>query len=195
MKVENEGRVLDIQVDKVISNLERIGAKCEFCAYQKRYVYDFHPSVKGKWIRLRSDGVTTTLTIKEISDNSISGTKELEIEVSDFEMTNELLIELGYNPRSYQENFRISFKGNGYEADIDYWPQLGSYLEIEADTKEKVYNTFGLLGFKNEKITGENVDLLYQKQGIELDKIQELRFSVEEKRDLEKRIRRMQIRE
>lgn len=182
MKTENEGRVLGIEVEKVVSNLEKVGAKYKFSAFQKRYVYDFHPAVKGRWIRLRSNGTKTTLTIKEINDNSVSGTRELEIGVSDFEKTNEFLQQLGYEPRSYQENFRIEFHGEGYVADIDYWPGLGEYLEIEAKTDSSVYQIFSLLGFDHKLVTGENVDLLYEKMGIDLDRINRLQFSEEELR-------------
>ena len=192
MKIENEGRVLGIQFEDVISSLRKIGAQYIFSEFQKRYVYDFYPPVKGKWIRLRSNGLMTTLTIKEIADNSVSGTKELEIEVSDFEQTNELLRKLGYEPRSYQENFRIEFLGKGYNADIDFWPQLGGYLEIEADTIEDVYRIFSMLGFERKEITGENVDLLYRKQGIDLNSIKELQFSKKEKKKLKTIMKGMQ---
>ena len=141
---------------------------------------------------MRSNGLMTTLTIKEIADNSVSGTKELEIEVSDFEQTNELLRKLGYEPRSYQENFRIEFLGKGYNADIDFWPQLGGYLEIEADTIEDVYRIFSMLGFERKEITGENVDLLYRKQGIDLNSIKELQFSKKEKEKLKTIMKGMQ---
>lgn len=184
MNVENEGRVLNINLEQALLRLSKIDAKYQYSVFQKRYVYDFHPVVKGKWIRLRSNGLISTLTIKEILNNSVSGTKELEIEVSDFEKTNELLNQLGYMPRSYQENFRIEFEGEDYKADIDYWPQLGSYLEIEADTSERVMQVFSLLGFERKDIIGDNVDLLYRKKGIDLDKIKCLQFSFEEKAHL-----------
>ena len=57
---------------------------------------------------MRTDGKTSTLTIKEIVDkNEIDGTNEIEIEVSSFENANKILNELGYVARNYQENKRI----------------------------------------------------------------------------------------
>jgi len=50
------------------------------------------------------------LTIKEIISDSIDGTKEIEVEVSDFEDTNLILEKMGYKFKSYQENKRTSFK-------------------------------------------------------------------------------------
>lgn len=180
MDIENEGRVLNINPKQVLESLKKINAEFRHASFQKRYVYDFNPVIKGKWIRLRSNGKINTLAIKEITNTEISGTRELEIEVSDFEKTNEILCELGYMPRAYQENFRIEFTGEDYSVDIDYWPQLGIYLEVEANTSERVFQIFSFLGFKQEDVTGENVDLLYQREGINLDRIKYLKFSDEE---------------
>jgi len=89
--------------------LEKVGAKFINNYNQRRYIYDFNPVQKRKWIRLRTDGEKTTLTIKEIKNDGIDGTKELEIEVSDIESTNLILEELGYKARSYQENKRTRY--------------------------------------------------------------------------------------
>lgn len=102
----------------------------------KRYVYDFNPINKNKWIRLRTDGKTSTLTIKEIVDkNEIDGTNEIEIEVSSFENANKILNELGYVARNYQENKRIKYTLDGVEIDIDFWPLIPPYVEIEGKMK------------------------------------------------------------
>ena len=83
MKTEIEARILDINKEELIKKLENMGATFVNNYEQKRYVYDFKPAVKGKWIRLRSDGEHSTLTIKEINNDKIDGTKELEILVSE----------------------------------------------------------------------------------------------------------------
>ena len=36
---------------------------------------------ENKWIRLRTNGIKTTLTYKDAESNTIDGTKEVEIEV------------------------------------------------------------------------------------------------------------------
>ena len=82
MHKEIEERVLEIDIDKMISKLESLGAIKVGEWYQKRYVYDFNPVDPSKWIRLRTNGEKTTLTIKNLKDkNIIGGTEELEIEV------------------------------------------------------------------------------------------------------------------
>lgn len=107
INIENELTVLDINKSEFIKKLERLGAtKVTDELLQQRYVYDFSPKKDNKWIRLRTNGEKTTLTIKEIQDNSKMNAKEIEISVSDFETTNLLLEELGYSHRNYQENLR-----------------------------------------------------------------------------------------
>ena len=85
MHTEYEVRVLEIDRERLISRLEELGA--EFCwdRIQQRYVYDFIPKIDNKWIRLRTNGDKTTLTIKNLVSSQIDGTQELEIEVDNFE--------------------------------------------------------------------------------------------------------------
>ena len=106
MHTEYELRVLEVDKDKVIKKLKKIGAKFCWDQVQRRYVYDFMPKLDGKWIRLRTNGIKTTLTIKDIVSSKIDGTRELEVEVNDFDTTNSILNELGYVPKGYQENRR-----------------------------------------------------------------------------------------
>ena len=110
MHTEYEVRLLEIDVDGIKKRLEEVGA--EFCwdKLQRRYVYDFIPKVDSKWIRLRTNGEKTTLTIKNLVSSEIDGTQELEIVVDNFERTNLILKELGYEAKGYQENRRIEVK-------------------------------------------------------------------------------------
>ena len=87
MNTELEVRILDIDKDSLISKLKELDAKFIGDWFQLRYVYDFKPVNPNKWIRLRTNGITNTLTIKEIKDKTEEGTKELEIEVSSIEDT------------------------------------------------------------------------------------------------------------
>lgn len=114
------------------------------------------------------------MTIKEINSDKIDGTKEIEIIVDDFEKTNLLLNKLGFMPRNYQENKRISYLLDDVEIEIDFWPLIPPYLEIEGKSKEKVEKVLNLLNFKN--FTSINTKKVYQKYNIDIDKIKELKF-------------------
>ena len=53
MKTEYEARILEINKEEFIKKLENLGATKVGDYIQKRYIYDFNPAIKGKWIRLR----------------------------------------------------------------------------------------------------------------------------------------------
>lgn len=181
MKTEYEVRLLDIEFDDMIQKVKSYGATQLGIYYQKRYVYDFIPAQKGRWIRLRTNGYKTTLTIKEIKSLQIDGTKELEIVVSDFDNTYEILKKLGYIPRSFQENFRIEYKLDDVILDFDKWPMISPYLEIEGNSKQSVLKMLSRLGVDCTHVTTMDVDTLYNsKHGIRLDTIENLSFNQEE---------------
>jgi adenylate cyclase class 2 len=176
-KIEYEVRVLEINKEEIQDRLKKLNAVLKEDVLQKRYVYDFKPVNPSKWIRLRTNGSKTTLTIKNVESSNIDGTREVEIEVSDFDTTNEILGELGYSPRGIQENKRIKYDLNGVEVDIDTWPKIPTYLEIEGTSEEEVYNTLKLLGIPKEKATSLDVQSIYKEiYNIDLDKEPNLSF-------------------
>ena len=177
MHTEIEERVLEVNVEEITKRLEDLNALKVGEWNQKRYVYDFNPKRENEWIRLRDTGEQITLTYKNVEKNSIDGTKELEVEVSDFEETNQLLKILGYNHKGYQENKRIRYVLNDVEIDIDSWPLIPTYMEIEGKTIEEVKEVEKLLEVNEEKITNLNCQDIYKKiYGIDINEIKELKF-------------------
>ena len=70
---------------------------------------------------------------------------------------------------------------NGCEVDIDYWPGIPTYLEIEGPSEDAVYHIVDVLGFKKEDCTSLDVQGIYKSYGIELDKIDNLKLEEERK--------------
>ncbi len=95
MNTEYETRILDVDKNEVIKTLDKLKANYAGEYNYKRYVYDTKPVSKNKWIRLRTDGTKTTLTYKEFKKATVDGTNELEIVVSDFNKTVDMLKMLG----------------------------------------------------------------------------------------------------
>lgn len=177
MKTEYEARVLEIDKDKMMNLLEELGAVKKGEYEQRRYVYDLKPVQKGKWIRLRTNGIKTTLTYKDIVSNTIDGTKEVEFEVEDFDAANEFLNRIGFTARSYQENNRIQYELDNVEIDIDTWPMIPTYLEIEGKSEEEVNNMIKRLKLDNLKITTLNCgDIYKQIYNIDISGINQLKF-------------------
>lgn len=177
MKTEYEIRILEIDKEEIIGKLEKLGAKKIGEFNQKRYVYNLKPAEEGKWIRLRTNGKITTLTYKDIVSNTIDGTKEIEIEVNDFETTNELLEKIGFKHKRYEENNRIQYMLDGVEVDIDSWPMIPAYMEIEGVSEKEVSDKLELLEIDKSKVTTLNcADIYNQIYEIDIDKIEEIKF-------------------
>jgi adenylate cyclase class 2 len=151
--------------------------------YQIVNDYDTNPN---KWIRLRESNGKTTITLKQIFNrkvvdgvryHSISSVKEIEVQIDDVEKGDMLLHELGYYHKNYQEKKRISYLlPNKIEIDIDFWPHIPPYMEIEAPTEELVYKTVKKLGFSSNDAVSLNADDVYTHYGLNMYDYKELKF-------------------
>jgi adenylate cyclase class 2 len=174
--IEHEAKILDIDPGTMAQLILDKGGQRLGKRFMRRYVYDIIPGDRSKWIRLRDTGDETTLTVKQITSDAIDGTHEIEVAVDDFNATNALLEVLGFTAKSYQETKRTSFILDGAQVEIDTWPQIPSYVEIEAGSKDEVIRVAALLGYTEADLTGENTIKIYARYGIDLDTIPELRF-------------------
>ncbi|MEG0873602.1 MAG: CYTH domain-containing protein [Clostridia bacterium] len=177
MHIEYEVKILEIDAEKFKKKIENLGAKLIGKFEQKRYTYDFNPITKGKWIRLRTNGYKTTLAIKHVKNYSINRTKELEVEVSNFEETNEILEILGYEYRNYQENNRIQYRLDDVEINIDSWPLIPTYAEIEGKSEDAVKKCLKLLDIDTDRVISMDLVSIYNKKyGINIIDMETLKF-------------------
>ena len=176
MNTEIEVRILNIDKEDLISKLEKNNAEFIGDWFQVRYVYDFNPIDRHKWIRLRTNGVDTTLTIKEVQNKTLEGTKELEIVVSSLEDTHKILEKLGYKRRSIQENKRIRYILNDVEVDIDKWPGLNTYVEFEGKSEEQIKEVFKILDLDYKDAITDNAQDIYMSMGYTQEDLNNLKF-------------------
>ena len=180
MAVEYEARVLEIDKEKLEERLITLGAKKVADFDYKRKVYNFNPASRNKWIRLRTDGNKTTLTIKEIKSYEIDGTLENEIVVSDFEETDIMLNKLGYFSHTYQESKRTRYLLGEVEIDIDTWPYIPTYVEIEGKSTDEVKDTLKKLELEGNIITSLDVQGVFKEYyKIDIEKVPEMKFGLE----------------
>ncbi|MDT0609027.1 class IV adenylate cyclase [Streptomyces lancefieldiae] len=175
--IEFEAKTLDIDPDKMAQLIRDAGGTQQTePRLMRRYVYDTIPAVPGRWVRLRDTGAGTTLCVKEIRTDAVDGTHETEVTVDSFEETAALLRLTGLTPRGYQENRRTSYTLGAVRLEVDEWPRIPPYLEIEADTETRVWEAAAALGIDRDRLTSINTTKVYAMYGIDLDFIADLRF-------------------
>lgn len=143
--------------------------------------YEINPN---KWIRLRCTNGKTTLTVKNILNSKISSlsnknlqkVEETEMEVPSIEECNTMLQQLGFVHRNYQEKKRVTYELDGVEIDIDTWPLIPTYVEIENDSVELIEKVLEKLDVSEKEIVSCNTVAVYNKYGLDVYQYKELKF-------------------
>ena len=173
---EIEIKFLNIDKEALEKKLVSLGAKKIADYHYRRVVFDFPGFTldkQGAWLRLRDEGEKITLTFKQRIGKDIQGLAndegmyEKETIVGDFDATREILLKTGLIEKMYQENKRTRYVLDGVECDIDIWPLLEPYLEIESDSWDRVYSTAEKLGFKKGDAKIFTANQIYRLQGID----------------------------
>lgn len=138
----------------------------------------------SKWIRLRQTGDLTTITIKKIVNSSgeyaIDAVRELEISVPSIKEGKEFLESLGYYSSSHQKKMRIAYDYDNTELVIDKWPKIPTYIEVEGENEEDIFNVVKKLGFSTSDMKVMNTDDVYKENGIDIYSFKNLDFSKNE---------------
>ena len=168
MSHEIETKVLDIDSDAIQKKLVSLGAKK---TQSTRLVVDWYRLkgvVEGEdpWflrIRSYSDG-RHEVTWKAKSD--ILGTarkhKEINFLIEDHKNLADLFEEIGLERYAHQEKDRLSFALKDWSFDIDQYPRMPAYLEIEGNSEEHVNEAVQLLGLKDHDTWAKGERILIQ---------------------------------
>jgi len=167
MKTEIEAKFLDVKPDEIRAKLKKIGATLEYPErLMKRKVFDYTDErlrKDGAWVRVRDEGDgKITLSYKKLVDRSLHGTKEITLNVSDFQVMCDFLQACGFDSKSYQETKREKWTLGGSEITIDTWPWIPTFVEIESETEEEIRKVSDLLGFEWSKALHGSVETAYQ---------------------------------
>ena len=176
MAKEIEAKILNIDVPALEAKLAALGATNtgEKLFRSTSFDYPGFPLDKqAAWVRLRDEGDKVTLAYKQrlgvlnMSEGTDdSGMEEVEVEVSDFETAKQFLIKLGLVEKFSQEKKRVTWKKESITYDIDTWPRLDPYLEVEGYTWEAVDAAIIELGIGLEEKKICSATQIYQMAGI-----------------------------
>ncbi|MFI7525773.1 class IV adenylate cyclase [Nocardia salmonicida] len=164
MKHEYEATFLAIDVDSVRARLEALGATLALPrTLLTRKIFDGDTLPAGAWVRLRHEGTRTTLTLKHVTDSStIDGTTEIETVVGDLDSMGEILVAIGLKEVRYQENYREEWRLGDVYFDLDTWPDLPTFLEVEGPDEASVRRAAANLGLDYSQAKFGSVDTIYR---------------------------------
>jgi len=168
MTHEIETKVLDIDSEKIKQKLVSFGAKK---MQETRLIVDWY-RIKGTkegedpwFLRIRSNSEGKhEVTWKAKSD--IIGIarkhKEINFNISEPEKLADLFDELGLEKYAHQEKDRTSFKYKDWQFDIDQYPKMPPFLEIEGVSEKSVKDAIELLGLENNRTWAKGERILIQ---------------------------------
>jgi adenylate cyclase class 2 len=185
METEIEAKWLKIDVNEFRERLIRAEAELKQPErLMTRKVYDFADKRLekiGGWVRVRNEGDKITLSYKQLNDRSMHGTQEVTVVVGDFENTCIFLESIGLVLTSFQETKRESWQLNGAEIEIDTWPWIPSFVEIEAKAESGLRQAAEQLGLDMSLALHGSVETAYQDaydvSEEEIDNWSEIKFS------------------
>ncbi len=183
---EFEIKFLEVDVPELEKKLLHIGAEKvgEYFYKRRHFDYpDFRLDDSGQWIRVRDEGNKITMAHKRIANFDLNKKdrknviiEETEITISDFDSACQILFSIGLIEKNYIENKRTRYIKDAVEYDIDTFPQLPSYLEIEGKSLASVEKAASELGFDVSKSVRYTATQMYKDRGIDLRDYQTITF-------------------
>lgn len=166
MNTEIEVKFLRVNHDDVRAKLREIGAVCESPMRLMRRVTFDNAAMKAKngWIRVRDEGDKVTMGYKQTDSLNIDGTKEIETTVGDFETAVAIFKQLELDGGSFQESKRESWRFGDTQIELDEWPWLEPFIEIEAPNEQLVRDMAAKLGFDMRQAVSGDVMAAYREQ-------------------------------
>jgi len=180
MEKEIETRFLEIDKEELIKKLISLGALDK--GEEKLDEIIFHAADgswlgKRKFVRIRKTKDKIKLSYKENVAQTVDSARELELEVSDMGKCSQFLEKVGLKAMRRLEKYRHTFQLDNVTFDIDTWPKIPTYVELEGPSVESLKNACEKIGFDWEKRFDGDAREVFKKYGFDLDKITVVTFS------------------
>lgn len=169
MATEIETKVLDIDPKDIIKKLKKLGAKK---IQQKRLCVDWYrprgcEDGKEDWyLRIRtheSGKYECTWKPKSKHQGLIRINRDINFLIEEPEKLDELFMELSLEKYAYQEKDRTSYKYKDWLFEIDEYPGMPAFLEIEGNSEEHIKKGMKLLGIEKNRTWNDGEKSLINK--------------------------------
>lgn len=168
---EIETKVLEINKEDIKEKLKSLGA---LEIQNIRLIVDWygpagltHRGDDPWYLRVRktSDGKSeiSWKSLEKFVGNTRQS-QEINVDVSDFEKAKALLKAIGLENYAHQEKDRISFSLKDWNFDLDQYPGMPAFLEIEGISEKHVGEAIKLLNLENHRSIGEGERVLIDEE-------------------------------
>ncbi len=186
MKPEIEAKFLNVDHDELRKKLKSLGAECtQPMRLMKRKNFDFPDQrldkQKNGWVRVRDEGNKVTMSYKQLDSRELDGTQEVNITIDSFEAACNFLEAIGLESKTYQETKRESWRLDNFEIELDEWPWVKPYIEIEGPDEKSLKDLAKKLDLDWKKACHGSVEIVYRAEydvaDEDVDYIPEIIFS------------------
>ncbi len=168
MALEIETKVLDIDEKKIIKSLNLLRAKK---IKKTTLIVDWYRLIGTKegednwFLRIRSNSEgkhEVTWKAKSSITGGVRRHKEINFNIDAPEKLSDLFQEIGLEKYAHQEKIRTSFSLKDWSFDIDQYPNMPAFLEIEGPSEMSVKKAIKLLGLEKNKTWAKGERILIQ---------------------------------
>lgn len=170
---EIELKILEIDPEEIKRKLNKLGAEKiqDVDIHALHFDYpDGHIKKNDQLLRVRQIGGKVELCFKGSSQSEqFRNAEEIEVITTDFEKTITILERVGLNKIFEMKRRRESYRIGKTRFEIDYYPNLPPFVEIEAPSEEEIEGFVRKLGFTMEQttnMTGTQVIKYYQEKNV-----------------------------
>ncbi len=160
LKPEIEATFINIDKDQLRAQLKGLGAKLlQPELLMRRTIFDIDDY---SFVRVRDEGNRITMSYKHLDAVSLSGMKEICLNVNNYDEAIAFVKACGLKIKAVQETLREEWELDGVELDIDTWPWLPPYVEIEGPNEAAVKSVAAKLDFDMADALYGSVDEVYK---------------------------------
>ncbi|MES2223416.1 MAG: CYTH domain-containing protein [Patescibacteria group bacterium] len=164
---EIEVRFLEIDKEDLIAKIKALdGEDLGEKKLEETIFYD----KERKWaerhrlVRIRDNGKKIKLSYKEHMSHSIDGSEEVEFEITDKIAGTKFLEKIDLKAFRFQEKLRHTLSLGDITFDIDTWPRVPTYVEIEGPDEKSLKEVVLKLGLDWADAVFENAGFIIEKR-------------------------------
>lgn len=174
MKKEIEIKILNIDPKKLRPSLKKMGGKQVSKPTLMHELYLESPVKKQAYssFRLRTEGKRTFLTLKvKKKDKQFEVRNEHEVEVSEFDVAKKILELAGFKVFREREKIRESYRVGNVRVEIDKYPKMMPYIEIESQDRKEIKEFIEKIGFPLKYSTRKTATEIIRNAGLDPDNL------------------------